>query len=60
VGVERLDDVIGLGRLDDAMGLGRDGEGSDEAEKHWGLGRLSFGFCFEQVRPGLAVMGRGP
>jgi hypothetical protein len=39
-GVERLDDVIGLGRLDDATGLGRDGEGLDEAEKHWGARAL--------------------
>jgi hypothetical protein len=39
-GVERLDDVTGLGRLDDAMRVRRDGEGSNEAEEHWGAWAL--------------------
>jgi hypothetical protein len=59
-GVERLGVVIGLGRLDDVTGVRRDGEGSDEAEKRWGARALSLGFGLGGVRPGLAVMGRGP
>jgi hypothetical protein len=49
-GVECLDDVTGLGRLDNVMRVRRDGEGLDEAEERWGLGRLSFGFGFEQSK----------
>jgi hypothetical protein len=40
----------GSGAWIDAMRVGRDGEGSNEAEGHGGLGRLSFGFGFEQSK----------
>jgi hypothetical protein len=56
--VERLDDVTGLGRLDDAMGVGRDRERSNEAGEH--SGACPFTFVLSGVRPGPALMGRGP
>jgi hypothetical protein len=53
-GVERLDDVTGLGCLDDVTGVGQSGGALG------GSSTCPWALVLSRVRPGPAVMGRGP